>query len=321
MKNSPASKGLKEVLAYLPPGLERILQYLDEPECRELEEIRLRIGRPLLLRINDRECTLDNKGRLHNELDRGYTVSEDDLRRTIACIMDNSLYAYEEDINRGFITMPGGHRVGLAGQVLAQGGEVRRVKDFSSLCIRLAREVLGCARPLFSLICPRPKEILNTLIISPPRCGKTTILRDVARFLSSGSSSWTGCNVALIDERSELAGCYQGIPQLNVGPRTDVLDGCPKHLGMGMALRALSPRVIITDELGSRQDVEAVRECVNAGVQVISTVHASSLEELQKRPMLNELLNLKVFSLAVFLSRRQGPGSLESFVRMNDYAD
>lgn len=321
MRNYPASKGLREVLAYLPPGLKRILQYLDEPQCRELEEIRLRIGRPLMLRLLDRECTLDSKGLFHNELDRGYIVSEDDLRRTMAGIMDNSLYAYEEDINRGFITIPGGHRVGLAGQVLVQGGEVRRVKDFSSLCIRLAREVPGCARPLFSLICPRPQELLNTLIISPPRCGKTTILRDVARFLSAGGSSWAGCNVALIDERSELAGCYLGIPQLNVGPRTDVLDGCPKHLGMGMALRALSPRVIITDELGSRKDVEAVRECVNAGVQVISTVHASSLEELRMRPMLNELLNLKVFSLAIFLSRRQGPGSLEGFVRLNDYAD
>lgn len=321
MKNSPATRGLKEVLAYLPPGLEKILLYLEQQDCRELEEIRLRVGRPLLLLINDRECTLDGMGQLHNELDRGYIVSEDDLRRTIACLMDNSLYAFEEDINRGFITIPGGHRVGLAGQVLAQGGEIRRVKDFSSLCIRLAREVPGCARPIFNSICPRPREILNTLIISPPRCGKTTILRDVARFLSSGGGSWPGCNVALIDERSELAGSYQGIPQLNVGPRTDVLDGCPKHLGMSMALRALSPRVIITDELGSQEDVEAVRECVNAGVQVVSTVHASSMEELQRRPMLKELLNLKVFSLAVFLSRRQGPGSVESLVRMNDYAD
>lgn len=321
MKHSPAGKGLKEVLAYLPPGLEKILRHLDEQECRELEEIRIRVGRPLLLRINDRECTLDYQGRIHHELDRGYVVGDDDLHRAVACIMDNSLYAFEEDINRGFITIPGGHRVGLAGQVLAQGGEVRRVKDFSSLCIRLAREVLGCARPLYNLICPRPQEILNTLIISPPRCGKTTILRDVARFLSSGGGLWPGCNVSLIDERSELAGCYQGVPQLNVGPRTDVLDGCPKHLGMSMALRALSPRVIITDELGSRADVEAVRECVNAGVQVISTVHASSMEELQRRPMLKELLNLKAFSLAVFLSRRQGPGSMESLVRMNDYVD
>lgn len=321
MKNSPASKGLREVLSCLPPGLEKILQYLDEEDCRELEEIRLRIGRPLLLRVNDRECTLDNKGRVHRDLNRGYLVSEDDLRRTVASLMDNSLYAFEEDIKRGFITIPGGHRVGLAGQVLAQEGQVRLVKDFSSLCIRIAREVLGCSKPLFNQICPRPGEILNTLIISPPRCGKTTILRDLARQLSSGDSYWAGCNVALIDERSELAGCYHGIPQLNVGPRTDVLDGCPKHLGMGMALRALSPRVIITDELGNREDVEAVRECINAGVQIISTVHASSMDELQKRPMLKELINLKVFSLAVFLSRRQGPGSLESLVRMNDYAD
>jgi Uncharacterized protein conserved in bacteria len=122
MKNSPATKGVKEVLAYLPPGLEKILQYLDEKDCRELEEIRLRVGRPLLLRINDRECTLDNKGRIHHEPDRGYTVSEDDLRRTVACIMDNSLYAFEEDINRGFITIPGGHRVGLAGTGFGSGG-------------------------------------------------------------------------------------------------------------------------------------------------------------------------------------------------------
>lgn len=321
MRIIPGSDRLREVLACLPPGLEKMLQHLDEQHSRELEEIRLRIGQPLLLRLNNRECTLDNTGRVHRDLSRGYLICEDDLRRTIASIMDNSLYAFEEDINRGFITIPGGHRVGLAGQVRAQGGTVRLVKDFSSVCIRVAREILGCAQPLFNQICPRAGEVLNTLIVSPPRCGKTTILRDVARFLSSGDDHREGCNVALIDERSELAGCYRGIPQLNVGPRTDVLDGCPKHLGMGMALRALSPRVIITDELGNREDVDAVRECVNAGVKIISTVHASSIEELYNRPMLKELMDLRVFSLAVFLSRRRGPGSLENLVRMKDYVD
>ncbi len=197
--------------------------------------------------------------------------------RSILAISDNSLYAFEEEIRRGFITIPGGHRVGLAGQVVLERGEVKTMKDFSSLSFRIAREIKDCSQPFLHHIYRQQNMPGNTLFISAPRCGKTTILRDVARNISLGSRWGPPCSVSLIDERSELAGSYRGRVQMDLGPRTDVLDACPKALGMMMAIRALGPQVIISDEIGRREDVEALQECVNAGVAVISSVHARDL--------------------------------------------
>lgn len=317
MKGAHGKTIRREVFPYFPFQIQEMLNGLNDDHCSELEEIRLRCGRPIVLRIRDKEICLNRTGKVSTDLGQGYIVSADDLARTIAAISDNSIYAFEEDIKRGFITVPGGHRVGLAGQILIQGDSVRLMKDFSSLCFRIAREVKGCARIFIEHIWPQEKPPRNTLLLSPPRCGKTTVLRDIARILSAGDDKRNGCNVVVVDERSELAGCYRGVPQLDVGPRTDVLDGCPKHIGMNMALRAMAPQVIITDELGSKADVEAVRECINAGIKVISSIHASNLEELQRRPFVRELLAFRTFDTALVLSRRRGPGSLEDVVRMD----
>lgn len=306
----------REIVPYFAPPLKDLLLTLGEEQCLQLEEIRLRCQEPLLLKLGDRDFTLDEQGRLSENLATGFRVDENDIYRTIASISDNSLYAFEEEIRRGFITVAGGHRVGLAGQVVLQGDSVKTMKDFSSICFRIAREVKDCALPLIPYInAGRGNATVNTLIISPPRCGKTTILRDLARHLSSGSKRTPARNVVIIDERSELAGSYRGIPQLNVGPRTDVLDSCPKALGMIMALRSLSPQVLITDEIGRREDVEAIQECVNAGVAVISSVHAGTVDELQKRPVMRELLLTRAFKLAVILSRQKGPGHIQDIVR------
>lgn len=306
----------REILPYFASPIKDLLLNLGEDHCLQLEEIRLRCGRPLVLKVGERDFTLDQRGRLSENISTGFRVGEDDIYRTIASISDNSLYAFEEEIRRGFITVAGGHRVGLAGQVVLQGEMVKTMKDFSSLCFRIAREVKDCALPLLPYICGgSASTTVNTLIISPPRCGKTTILRDLACLLANGSKRWLARNVVIIDERSELAGSYRGIPQLDVGPRTDVLDACPKAEGMIMALRSLSPQVIITDEIGRREDVLAIQECINAGVAVISSVHASTVDELQKRPIMRELLASRAFKLAVILSRVNGPGSIQDIVR------
>jgi stage III sporulation protein AA len=270
----------------------------------------------LLIKIGDKDIALDARGNVIEKLERGYRIEEEDVYRTIASISDNSLYAYEEEIRRGFITLPGGHRVGLAGQVVMSGNQIGNIKSFSGIAFRVAREVKDCARQLMPYICKKNfSNPLNTILISPPRCGKTTILRDIARMLSNGSQNADGCNVSIIDERSELAGCYRGIPQLDVGQRTDVLDSCPKAIGMIMAIRSLSPRVVITDEIGRKEDVDAIRECVNAGVAVITSIHASSIQELGKRPIFQELLAATAFNLGIVLSRSRGPGSVEEIIR------
>lgn len=306
----------KEIIPYLSPGIKDMLRNLDFSHYSRLEEIRLRSRQPLVLKVGNKDYTLNLKGQVSSNIEKGYRISDEDIYRTIASISDNSLYAFEDEIKRGFITIPGGHRVGLAGQVIVQGSDIRMMKDFSGICFRVAREIRDCSLSLMSAICSSPSAaILNTLIVSPPRCGKTTILRDLARLISQGSRAVDARNVVIVDERSEIAGCYRGVPQLDVGPRTDVLDSCPKAMGMLMAIRSLSPQVIITDEIGRKEDIEAVQECVNAGVSIISSIHAGNIEELKKRPHIGDLLAMETFKLIVILSRRNGPGSVEEIIR------
>ncbi len=281
----------------------------------KVEEIRMRCGQPLIIRDSAGEYGVDANTGFTVDIKRSYQVTQEDIIRTIAAISDNSLYAFEEDIKRGFITLAGGHRVGLAGQVVMQEANVKAIKEFSSICLRIAREIKGCAARVMGSIYAPGGKVKNTLLVSPPRCGKTTLLRDIARSLSLGPGPHKAYNVVIVDERSELAGCYLGIPQLDVGPRTDVLDACSKAAGIIMAIRAMSPEVIITDELGRPEDAVAVRECVNAGVSIISSVHAGSMDELVSRPIMSELVEARIFKNIILLSRSQGPGSIEKMIR------
>lgn len=301
----------KQIIPYLSPSLKTIIMQLDECVFTSLEEIRLRSGQPLVMKIGDSDYAIDPKGKPVKEFKNAYVITEEDIYRTIASISDNSLYAFEEEIKRGFITVQGGHRAGLAGQVVMGGDQIRTIKDFSGICLRIAREIKNCAEPVLKNVIPNGRQIMNTLIISPPRCGKTTFLRDIARNISTSGE----CNVVIVDERSEIAGCFRGIPQLDVGPRTDVLDACPKALGMIMAVRSLSPQVVIVDEIGRAEDAEAILECINAGVSVISSVHAGNMRELGKRPVMKTLLEHKIFQLGIVLSRRKGPGTVEEIIR------
>jgi len=307
-------KIISEIASYFAPPIKQLLLGLDEHYFNRLEEIRLRCQQPLLLKSGDRDITITSSGRPAEDLNSGYVVTREDIQRSLASISDNSLYAFEEEIKRGFITIPGGHRVGLAGQAVINGGQIKTIKNFSSLCFRIARQVPDCALPLIPYIAPRGVPV-SSLLISPPRCGKTTLLRDLARILSTGRPNLPARNVAVIDERSELAGCYLGIPQLDVGTRTDVLDACPKAEGMMMAIRSLSPQVVITDEIGRAEDVTAIRECLNAGVAVIASVHARNVKELENRPLMQDLMKLKAFQSGITLSRRIHPGNIEETIR------
>jgi len=306
-----------EITAYLAPNIRKLFCGVEDRLLSHLEEIRLRCNQPLVLRVGDKEYSIDRHGRVVTDLKQGYLVSREDLYRSIASISDNSLYAFEEEIRRGFITIPGGHRVGLAGQVVVSGQEVKTMKDFSGLCFRVAREVPDCALGLISQVAPRGTPV-SSLIISPPRCGKTTMLRDLARLLSDGSGSVPPHNVVVVDERSEIAGCYQGIPQLNVGMRTDVLDACPKALGMMMAIRSLSPQINITDEIGRREDVEAIGECLHAGITVIASIHARNVEELRGRPLIRKLLDEGAFQRGIVLTRQPRPGRIQEIIRWDE---
>lgn len=317
LKNQRKESILQDILPYLAPDIYKLIAPHSLQLGSSLEEIRLRCNQPIVLRTTDQELTITRQGKLDSKLAGGYRVKTEDLSRTIASISDNSFYAFEEEIRRGFITIPGGHRVGLAGQMVIRDNQVHNISSFSSIAIRMARQIKGCASSLLPQLVHKGR-VNNTLVVSPPRCGKTTLLRDLTRILSSGDDHIPGCNITVVDERSEIAGCYHGIPQMDIGPRTDVLDACPKALGMMMAIRSLSPDILVTDELGRKEDLYAVRECINAGVNIIASVHAGSIEEIQRRDILQDPLSQGIFQSIVILSRRHGPGTVEEIIRWEE---
>lgn len=307
----------QEVLPVLPGILRRLITGLPSPIHEQLEEIRLRQDRPLTLGLSGEDVFLSPEGRLTRIPGDAYITNADDVERVIQLISSSSLYALEEELKNGFITLPGGHRVGLSGKAVLDRGRLKTLKYISCLNIRISKEVPGAAQALLpQLINLDTKTFCHTVLFSPPRCGKTTLLRDIIRQLSNGRADlgMAGMTVGVVDERSELAGCYRGVPQRDVGMRTDVLDGCPKAEGMVMLLRSMSPQVIATDEIGRQEDIAALEEVINAGVKMLVTVHGSSLTELANRPALKYLFSLKVIERFVLLGRSRGVGTVEDVI-------
>ncbi len=253
----------------------------------DLQEIRLRAGRPLLIRFKNREYGVDEQGRMTKTLEAGLRVNAPDVKETLDRLCQYSLYAYADEMRQGFLTIKGGHRVGLCGQMVVKDGQVDGIRHISSLNIRIAHQVPGCgAKVLPRLFCEN--SLCHTLIVAPPGCGKTTLLRDIVRLLSNGGfldglGYVEGMTVGVADERSEIGACYQGVAQNDLGIRTDVMDNCPKAMGVTRLIRTMSPQVIAVDELGGDRDMEAVLEAAACGCRVIATMHGQGREDADRR--------------------------------------
>ncbi|HEY8392056.1 MAG TPA: stage III sporulation protein AA [Capillibacterium sp.] len=302
----------EQIFPFLTPKLRQTLENLRRAvpgEWGKLEEIRLRAEQPLQVEMGQ-SLLVTSAGEPTKDAGRALRVTAEDVLRTLQLMGGNSLYTLEEELKEGFLTLPGGHRVGLAGECLVEGGRLLRLKRVTSLNLRIARELKGIGRILLPLLTQAGRP-LRTIIISPPQAGKTTLLRDLIRSFSNGEEGLAPVKVGLVDERGEVAGCFRGVPQLDVGVRTDVLTGCPKREGVFLLLRSMGPQMIATDEIGRPGDVELIEEILNTGVGFLTTAHAWDTKDLALRPSLQRLWARGLVERVVVLSRRLGPGTLE----------
>ncbi len=276
------------------PVLERLSRLLPEEAARRMEacagtltQVRLRADRPVqLVRGNVDELA-------------GGPIDARTVSGVASALLEHSVYAREGELSEGFFTLDDGSRVGVCGRRYRSGG-VQRLGEIGSVCVRVARPVPGCADALVEPIC-EGGHVRSTLIVSPPGLGKTTLLRDIARQLSL-----RGFCVCLADERHELAACRQGVPTMDVGPRTDVMDGCPRPRAIRQMVRAMAPDVIVADEIGGRGDARALADAARCGVAVVASAHGESLESAALRPALREALDSGAIRLLALLGGRPG---------------
>lgn len=269
----------------MPKQIGRAL--MEQPEG-QVREIRLRAGEnaQLMTAKGMESCA----GKL----------SQQQVNQTAEALCEHALYARAEEQRQGFVTLRGGHRMGLCGRVIAQGQSIRALREISSLCIRVAGQWRGAADRLMPYLTDGQGRVYSTLIVGLPGMGKTTLLRDACRGLSE-----QGIHMGVADERSEIAAMCGGLAQLNVGPNTDVLDGCPKEQGLRWLLRSMSPMALVTDELGGAMDAQAVADAVKSGVAVLATLHGRSLEEALNRGSLYHLAQSRIFDRYVLLDEKE----------------
>lgn len=312
----------RQVCEMLPDCIKERLVYLDSLTQSLTQEIRLRTGRPIQLSLGEgkgeRFVSRQGKAEESPAWCDGAAVSQAEVYQTFRAICGYSIHTHQQELREGYVFMKGGHRAGICGTAVMERGQTAGVRDISSINIRLARQIQGVALPLLrGSWRPEGKGIL---LAGPPTSGKTTMIRDMARILSSGFQG-RYYKVTVIDERGEIAACSGGQPQNDIGLCCDVLDGYEKGEGMMMALKTLGPEVLICDELGSNREIQAVTAALNCGVRVIATIHAGSAEEVYRRTSLSALLDTGAFDQLVLLYGRERAGEIRQVVPLKETAN
>ena len=280
-----------DILRYFPDNIRVVL----ENEINNnlvIEEIRIRNSKPIILKLNNSEKIIN------------YIVQTEDVLKILQSICENSIYSYQNQICEGFITIKGGHRIGITGSAVIENNQVKNLNYISNLNFRIARQIIGCSNNIIKEIINKEENtIYNTLIVSPPGAGKTTLLRDIIRNLSNGTEEIRGKNIGVVDERGEIAAMYKGIPQNDLGIRTDIIENIKKSVGMKMLIRSMAPEIIVADEIGSKEDVQEINYAVCSGIKGIFTAHGNLLEDLKLNPAIAELIEKYIFERLIFLDK------------------
>ena len=286
---------MDEILRYFPNKIYQIFSNLlqENPQiANELQEIRIRVDKPIILKLREKDLILQ------------YNILQTEILQIVERLCENSIYAYKNQICEGFITIKGGHRIGLTGSCVIENGKITNIKYISSLNIRIAREVKNCStRILREIIDIENKTIYNSIIVAPPGRGKTTILRDIIRRISDGIEeiNFRGKTCGVVDERGEIAAMYKGAPQNDVGIRTDIIENVSKNKGIHMLIRTMAPEIIACDEIGSKEDVEAIHYALYSGVKGIFTMHGKNVEDIKNNKQIYELIENREIQKIIFL--------------------
>lgn len=278
----------------LPFGLRQLALGMPAAERIAAEEFRLRAGRALSVTLPDGEKVLSSR----------LSLSSEDLRTTLELATQASVHTVLEQIRHGFVTIRGGHRVGLCGTAVLKGEQIYNLREISSLNIRIARQVTGIGEEIVHALCEEG-AVPSMLILAPPGAGKTTLLRDMIRCLSAGIGG-ASMRVGVADERGELGAVYRGMPQFDLGPHTDIMDGCSKADGLIMLLRGMNPQVMAVDEITAPEDVEALECAAGCGVILLATAHGRGVEDLKRRPLYVRLLEKRIFQKALVIEHENG---------------
>ena len=274
-----------KILEYFPIEIGQLIQNnIEQFEMNELEEIRIRVSKPIILKLANREKIIN------------YKVSTQDILKILENITENSLYSYQKQICSGYISLKGGHRVGITGNVVMEDEKVININYIYSLNFRIAKQVLGAADYIKEKVIEN-NNIYNTLIVSPPGAGKTTILRDLIRQISKNKT------IGVVDERGEIAAMYKNEPQNDMGLKVDILSNVSKDIGIRMLVRSMAPDIICADEIGTKNDVEAIKYAVTSGVKGIFTAHGNNIESIKNSPILKELIEIKKINKIIFLDK------------------
>ena len=308
---------LEQLISYFPPELQEPLKYLPNFVHYNLQEIRVRTGQPLMLVTGKENLILLKRGQVSRKASEAdFFVTREQMKRLYEALCDYSVHSYEEELKNGFLTIPGGHRIGVCGTFLTENKKIYGVKDITSVNIRIAREVFGAADGIFEAF--GKGQVCSFLLVGAPSTGKTTLLRDFVRQISDG----TRCPIkktAVIDERGELSAAFHGRMGNHLGTAADVYYLCPKAQGMEMAVRTGSPEFLVCDELGSEEETDVLLQCMASGVKTAATVHGESFEDLFLKEPVERLLAAGVFEKVILLEKAGGtPGRIREVLSVRE---